>query len=52
MSEADILAVIDARSAAKLAKDFAQADAIRKQLLDAGIVLKDGAGQTSWEVVQ
>jgi len=52
MSEADIRALIDARSAAKLAKDFAHADAIRKQLLDAGIVLKDGAGQTTWEVVQ
>ena len=40
------------RAAAKAAKNFALADAIRKDLLSQGIVLKDSAGGTSWEVVQ
>ena len=52
LSEAQILAFIDQRAAAKAAKDFAQADAIRKQLQAAGIVLKDSAGGTTWEVFQ
>ena len=52
LSEAQILALIAQRSSAKAAKDFALADALRQQLLDAGIVLKDAAGATTWEVVQ
>ena len=52
ISEADILSLIDQRAAAKAAKDFGRADAIRQQLQAAGIVLKDSAGKTTWEVVQ
>jgi len=41
---------IEARSAARKAKNFAEADRIRDELLDKGIVLKDGPEGTSWEV--
>ncbi|TXH90646.1 MAG: cysteine--tRNA ligase [Rhodoferax sp.] len=43
--------LIAQRAQAKAAKDFAGADAIRKQLLDQGIVLKDSATGTTWEAV-
>ena len=38
------------RAAAKAARDFALADAIRKDLLSQGIVLKDSPSGTTWEV--
>ena len=41
---------IEARDAARKAKDFAEADRIRDDLLAKGIVLKDGPEGTSWEV--
>jgi cysteinyl-tRNA synthetase len=49
LDEATILRLIEARAAAKKAKDFAEADRIRKELLDQGIVLKDSPAGTSWE---
>ncbi len=39
---------ISARAAAKAAKDFASADAIRAELTAKGITLKDGAAGTTW----
>ena len=39
---------IAAREAARKGRDFAQADAIRKELLEKGIVLEDKGGKTSW----
>jgi cysteinyl-tRNA synthetase len=39
---------IAARTAAKLSRDFAQADAIRKELAERGIVLKDSPQGTTW----
>jgi cysteinyl-tRNA synthetase len=41
--------LIAQRAAAKAAKNFAEADGIRKQLLEKGIVLKDSASGTTWE---
>jgi cysteinyl-tRNA synthetase len=39
---------IAAREAARKRKDYAEADRIRKELLDKGIVLEDVAGGTTW----
>jgi cysteinyl-tRNA synthetase len=41
---------IEARNAARKAKDFKESDRIRDELLAQGIVLKDGPGGTTWEV--
>ena len=49
LSTESIEAQIAARVAAKQAKDFAQADEIRKQLLEQGVVLEDKPGGiTEW----
>jgi cysteinyl-tRNA synthetase len=50
LDEATIQQQIDARAAAKQAKNFAEADRIRQALLEQGIVLKDSAAGTTWEM--
>ncbi|MFM9878843.1 MAG: cysteine--tRNA ligase [Burkholderiaceae bacterium] len=49
LDAAAITSLIAQRAAAKNARDFAAADAIRKQLLVQGIVLKDTPSGTTWE---
>lgn len=47
-SESEIQEKIDARLAARKAKNFAEADRIRKDLESAGIILEDGPKGTTW----
>lgn len=42
--------MIEARKVAKVAKNFAESDRIRDDLLAKGVVLKDGPQGTSWEL--
>ena len=49
MLDADIEAMIEARQAARKAKDFAKADAIRNELLEKGIVLEDTREGVKWK---
>jgi cysteinyl-tRNA synthetase len=52
LDEAAIQAHIQARADAKATKNFAEADRIRKLLLEQGVVLKDSAAGTTWEAAQ
>ncbi len=52
IDSAEIERLIGERAAARKAKDFKRGDAIRDELLARGVVLKDGAGGTTWSVVQ
>lgn len=49
--ESFILAKIEERAAAKKAKDFATADAIRDELLAKGVAIKDTREGVKWELV-
>ena len=47
--DARIQALVDARAAAKLSRDFARADGIRQQLADEGILLEDTPQGVRWK---
>ena len=47
--DADIEKLIEERQAARKAKDFARADAIRDELLEKGIILKDTREGVQWK---
>ena len=47
--DASLQALIDARQKARAAKDFKRADEIRKELLEAGIVLEDTKDGIRWK---
>jgi len=49
--ETAILAAIDARNAARDARDWSEADRIRDELLEMGIAIKDDAEGTTWSKV-
>ncbi|MEO1142733.1 MAG: cysteine--tRNA ligase, partial [Pseudomonadota bacterium] len=56
--ELDVQAIVDERLAAIAAKNWAEADRIRDELLDQGIQLKDskdsetGERVTTWEIMR
>jgi cysteinyl-tRNA synthetase len=49
ISEDEINRLIEERNAAKKTRDFARSDTIRKQLLDAGIIVEDTKEGTRWK---
>jgi cysteinyl-tRNA synthetase len=50
VDEAEIEGFIAARNAARAAKNWAESDRIRDELLAKGVVLKDGPQGTTWEM--
>ena len=48
LSDVDVEALVQARIDARVARNFAEADRIRRLLADSGIALEDGPKGTSW----
>jgi cysteinyl-tRNA synthetase len=48
MAASRVQELVDERTAAKKARDFARADRIRAELATEGVVLEDGPGGTTW----
>jgi cysteinyl-tRNA synthetase len=49
LSDAAVDALIEERTAAKKAKNFARADQVRRELLDQGIILEDTKSGVRWK---
>ncbi|HEY3489661.1 MAG TPA: cysteine--tRNA ligase [Candidatus Deferrimicrobiaceae bacterium] len=49
MPESEIIAQIEARKDARVRKDYAEGDRIRKALDEAGVLLEDGKAGTTWK---
>ncbi|MSO67510.1 MAG: cysteine--tRNA ligase [Pseudolabrys sp.] len=52
VDEAKVLSLIEARNAARKAKDFKESDLIRDELAAMGVVLKDSKDGTTWEIAR
>jgi cysteinyl-tRNA synthetase len=52
IDESKIVILIDARIAARKAKNFTEADRIRNELAAMGVVLKDSKDGTTWEIAR
>ena len=50
ISEKDILKKIELRNKARENKDYKDADKIREELLDKGVLIEDKDGKTSWKI--
>ena len=50
ISEKDILKKIEFRNKARENKDYIEADKIRNELLDKGVLIEDKNGKTSWKI--
>ena len=51
VDEAKILELIEQRNTVKKEKDFAKADAIRDQLKEMGVAIKDTREGVKWELI-
>jgi len=52
IDESKVVGLIDARNAARKAKNFKESDRIRDELAKMGVVLKDSKDGTTWEVAR
>jgi cysteinyl-tRNA synthetase len=52
VDESKVSGLIEARAAARKAKDFKESDRIRDELAAMGVVLKDGKDGTTWEIAR
>ena len=50
ISEQDILKKIDLRNKARNLKNYKEADKIRNELLDKGVLIEDKDGKTVWKL--
>jgi cysteinyl-tRNA synthetase len=52
VDESTVASLIEARAAARTAKNFAESDRIRDELAAMGVVLKDSKDGTTWEIAR
>ena len=52
LSEDEVRRLIEERNHARQAKDWSQADGIRDELKEKGVLLKDGPSGTTWELAE
>jgi cysteinyl-tRNA synthetase len=52
IDEGKVVSLIEARAAARKAKNFAESDRIRDELAAMGVVLKDSKDGTTWEIAR
>ncbi len=52
VDEIEVVNLIEARNAARKAKDFRESDRIRDELAQMGVVLKDSKDGTTWEIAR